>query len=234
MSDAIELTAELRADVGKGASRRLRRLENKIPAIIYGADEPPQTLSLGVNQLTKAMQAEAFYSQILSVVVDGKAQQAVVRDLHRNPANDRVLHIDFQRISADKEMHVSVPLHFINEDTCVGVKFGGGMITHSLTEVEVSCLPAALPEFIEVDMADVDTGSSVHLSDLVLPEGVTIVALTYGEDRDIPVSSVTVPRGGAEEEELLDEAAAAEGEEAPGGEEGPADASEGGDDSEES
>jgi large subunit ribosomal protein L25 len=217
MSDKISLTAELRADVGKGASRRLRRIGEKVPAIIYGAEETPLTLSLATNELTKAMEQEAFYSQIMDVVIEGKANQAVVRDLQRNPASGNVQHIDFQRISANKVMHVNVPLHFVNEDICVGVKTSGGNITHNLTEVEVSCLPAALPEYIEVDMEHIDLGSSLHLSDLTLPEGVTIIALTHGEERDIPVVSVAMPRGGQDEEldEVLGEAAegAAEGEE---------------------
>ena len=200
MSEKITLTADLRSDKGKGASRRLRRLEDKVPGIIYGGSDAPQTLSLRANELNKAMEAEAFYSQIMNVVLEGNAQQAVVRDLQRNPANGRVLHIDFQRISADKEMNVNVPLHFINEEQCVGVKIGGGKITHTLTEVEISCLPANLPEYLEVDMLEIEAGNSVHLSDLVLPEGVTIVALTYGADRDIPVVSVTVKRGGGEDE----------------------------------
>ena len=169
------------------------------------------------------MQVEAFYSQILDVVIDGKGQQAVVRDLQRNPASGRVLHIDFQRISADVAIHVNVPLHFINEEGCVGVKIGGGNITHNLTEVEVSALPADLPEFIEVDMLEIEAGNSVHLSDLEMPEGVTVVALTYGEDRDIPVASVTVRRGGADDE-------GAEGDaEAPAEDAGDASAEEGGD-----
>ena len=223
MSDKISLTAELREDVGKGASRRLRRTGNQVPAIIYGGDDAPQNLTLAVNELTKAMQQEAFYSQIMNVVVAGSAQQAVVRDLQRNPGNGRVQHIDFQRISANRTMYVSVPLHFINEEQCVGVKIGGGNIAHNLNEVEVSCLPADLPEYIEVDMEHVEAGSSIHLSDLNLPEGVVIVALTYGEDRDIPVVSVTTKRGGAQDDDLdldADAAAPAEGAEGDSAEEG--------------
>jgi large subunit ribosomal protein L25 len=131
-----------------------------------------------------------------------------VRDLQRNPANERVQHVDFQRVSADREINVNVPLHFINEESCVGVKMQGGTLTRTLTEVEISCLPANLPEFIEVDMAEVESGSSVHLSDLVIGEGVTIVALTFGADRDIPVASVTAKRGGGAAED--DEDAPAE------------------------
>ena len=203
MSDKISLTAELRTDVGKGASRRLRRDGKKVPAIIYGTQMDPQNLTLSANELRKVMQHETFYSQIMDVVVEDKAQQAVVRDLQRSPASGRVMHIDFLRVSLDKELHVNVPLHFTNEDNCVGVKISGGSIAHNLNEVEISALPANLPQFIEVDMTDIDLGSSVHLSDLILPEGVTILALTHGEDRDIQVVSVTAKRGG--EEELDDE-----------------------------
>ena len=226
MSDSISLTATIRTDVGKGASRRLRRLGGVVPAIIYGGEDEPQNLSLEYNALTKAMEQEQFYSQIMDVVVEGAAQQAVVRDLQRNPGNGRVQHIDFQRVSANKELTVSVPLHFVNEEECVGVKMGGGAITHNLTEVEISCLPANLPEYIEVDVEALEVGSSLHLSDLKLPDGVTIVALTYGEDRDIPVVGVVVRRGGGAEEEEVDAEAAAEGEEAAADD---ADAAEGGD-----
>jgi large subunit ribosomal protein L25 len=208
MSDTIELTAEIRTTVGKGASRRLRRLEDKVPAIIYGGAADAQMLTLSANELGKAMQFETFYSQILNVTIGGKTEQAVVRDLQRNPANERVQHVDFQRVSADREINVNVPLHFINEESCVGVKMQGGTLTRTLTEVEISCLPANLPEFIEVDMAEVESGSSVHLSDLVIGEGVTIVALTFGADRDIPVASVTAKRGGGAAED--DEDAPAE------------------------
>lgn len=214
MSDTIELTAEIRTTVGKGASRRLRRLEDKVPAIIYGGKADAQMLTLSANELFKAMQFETFYSQVLNVIIDGKTEQAVVRDLQRNPANERVQHVDFQRVSADREINVNVPLHFINEESCVGVKMQSGTLTRTLTEVEISCLPANLPEYIEVDMAEVESGSSVHLSDLVIGEGVTIVALTFGADRDIPVASVTAKRGGGEaeddEEAPAEEAAAAD------------------------
>jgi large subunit ribosomal protein L25 len=158
-------------------------------------------VSLSANELGKAMQQEAFYSQILELSVEGKVEQAVVRDLQRNPANERVQHIDFLRILTDQVINVNVPLHFINEESCVGVKMQGGTLTRSLTEVEISCLPANLPEFIEVDMAEIEAGSSVHLSDLNIAEGVTVVALTFGPDRDIPVASVTARRGGQDGED---------------------------------
>ena len=223
MSDIIELTAELRTTVGKGASRRLRRLEGKVPAIIYGGEGEAVMLSLSSNELSKAMQVEAFYSQVLNVSIDGKSEQAVVRDLQRNPANERVQHVDFQRVRANVAITVSVPLHFINEESCVGVKMQGGTLTRTLTEVEVSCLPASLPEYIEVDMAEVESGTSVHLSDLNIGEGVTIIALTLGEDRDIPVASVTAKRGGG----AGDDEDASATEEAPAAEDAADDASEG-------
>ncbi len=211
MSEKIALTAEIRTDVGKGASRRLRRSGEKVPAIIYGAEDAPQNLTLAANELAKAMQQEAFFSQIMDVVVEGKANQAVVRDLQRNPASGKVLHIDFQRVSANKPLNVSVPLHFINEDQCVGVKMNGGIISHTLNEVEISCLPADLPEYIEVDMKELDLGFAIHLSGLALPPGVTIVALTHGEDHDIPVVSVNAPRTAvAEVEEELEAEAESE------------------------
>ena len=208
MSESITLTATIRTDVGKGASRRLRRLEDKVPAIIYGGDTAPQKLTLSGNEILKASQIEAFYSQILNISVDGTVESALIRDLQRNPASGRVQHIDFQRVSADKEVNVNVPLHFINEDACVGVKMSGGTLTHNLTEVEIICLPANLPEFIEVDMLEIEAGSSVHLSDLVLPEGVTVVALAFGADRDIPVASVTARRGASDDAAEVDEPAA--------------------------
>ncbi len=210
MSQQIEINAEVRSDVGKGASRRLRRSGDKIPGIIYGAEEDPVNLTLSTNELAKAMQSEAFFSQILDVKYDGKSQQAVLRDMQRNPATEKVLHVDFMRISANKPIQVSVPLHFVNEDKCKGVRLGGGTISHTMNEVEISCLPADLPEFIEVFMAELDVGEIIHLSDLALPQGVSIVALTHDDDR--AVASVIMPRGGVEEEEEELEAAA-EGEE---------------------
>ncbi len=201
MSQMIELNAEVRTEVGKGASRRLRRLADKVPGILYGAERDAELLMLDANALSKAMQQETFFSQVLSIKLGGEAQRAVLRDLQRHPATDRVLHVDFLRISEDKELHINVPLHFLNEETCVGVKMGGGRITHNMIEVEIAALPANLPEFIEVDMQDVDINDVIHLSDLTLPEGVQLVALMYGDERDLNVVSVLPPRGGADEEE---------------------------------
>ena len=205
MAQKIEIHAEVREDVGKGASRRLRRSTQGVPGIIYGGDADPVVLTLNGNELSKAMEAEAFFSQILEVVVDGKKVQAVVRDLQRFPASGKVLHVDFMRISADKPIQVSVPFRFVDEDKCIGVLESGGVVSHNMTDVEISCLPADLPEFIEVYMAELDLNQVVHLSDIALPEGVTIVALGHGEDYDSVIVSVYVPRVIEEIEEIAEE-----------------------------
>jgi large subunit ribosomal protein L25 len=199
MSNQIKVSAELRTDTGKGASRRLR-LTNKVPGIIYGGEGAPAMLTLDANELFKATRNEAFFSQVLEVSVDGKATQAVVRDIQRHPARDSITHVDFYRISADRAIEVHVPLHFINEEKCIGVKIGGGMISHNLSEVIVSCLPANLPEYIEIDLEHLDLGASLHLSDLTLPEGVSIPELKFGSDHDLQVVSVHAPKGGADTE----------------------------------
>jgi large subunit ribosomal protein L25 len=194
MAQQIELNAELRTDVGKGASRRLRRTAAQVPGVIYGGDEPAQSLKLGALELGRAMQQERFLSQIIAVSMNGKKQQAVVRDVQRHPGTERVLHIDFLRVSADREIEVRIPIHFANEDKCVGVKLEGGLLSHTLTEVEITCLPANLPEFLEVDVADLHLGDALHLSDLQLPSGVRIASLAQGSDYDLQVVSVYTPR----------------------------------------
>lgn len=201
MASNIVIEAEVRSSTGKGATGRLRRINDHVPGVVYGADRDPQNFSLEYRQLAKAMQDEAFFSQIMDLKIDGNQDQVIVRDLQRHPATDRVMHVDFLRVRQDRTIQVAVPLRFLNEDTCVGVKAGGGLIAHNLIEVEITCLPQDLPEFIEVDMANVKVGQATHLSDLDLPEGVQIVALSLGEDHDTPVVSVQIPRGG-----LLDEA----------------------------
>ena len=140
MSDQLILTAEGRSDVGKGASRRLRRLSERVPGIVYGGGNAAIPVTLSANELAKAMQNESFYSQILNIKIDGGDQQAVVRDIQRHPANERVQHIDFLRIRADRVFQVSIPIHFLNEDTCVGVKTNGGNLVQSINELEVLSL----------------------------------------------------------------------------------------------
>lgn len=200
MSNDFNLDAELRTDLGKGASRRLR-LQNKVPAILYGGEGEPVSLTLPANVISRALQEESFYSSIIMLTVDGKTERTILRDLQRHPYKQTILHMDFQRLVAGQEITVNIPLHFINEDTCVGVKTGGGLISHTMTELEVSCRPRDLPEFIEVDMADIDLGGSVHISDVKLPEGVTSIALSHGEDHDLAVAAVHVKKGGSDVEE---------------------------------
>lgn len=204
MSNDFTLDAELRTDLGKGASRRLRR-ENKVPAVLYGGEGEPVSLTLPANVISRQLEEESFYSSIIYVKYDGKSERTILRDLQRHPYKQTILHMDFQRLVAGQEITVNIPLHFVNEDNCVGVRLGGGLISHTMTELEVSCRPRDLPEFIEVDMADVEVGGSVHISDVKLPEGVTSIALSHGEDHDLSVAAVHVKKGGSDEAE--DEAA---------------------------
>ena len=208
MADFV-LNAELRSDKGKGASRRLRRQADEVPAILYGAGKEPQPLSIRHQDLHKACESEAFYSNIITINVDGNAEDAILKDLQRHPARDRIMHADFLRILMDQEITVEVPLHFINEETCVGVRQGGGNISHNMTSVEITCLPGDLPEFIEVDVEDVDVGSSIHMSELVLPQGLVIPSLQLGPDHDHVVVSVNAPKR-TEEVDEVDAAPAAE------------------------
>ena len=204
MSDTLVITAEFRQQVGKGASRRLRKQGDKVPGILYGAGEEAVPLTMDYKDLFKVMQDEAFYSQILEIKISDKSQQAILRDVQRSPASERVTHLDFLRITADKPIQVSIPLHFVNEEDCVGVKTEGGSISHNLNEVEIVSLPADLPEFIEVDMAELELNESIHLSDLELPEAVSIVALALGEDHDITVASVLPARTIEEDQEQIE------------------------------
>jgi len=213
MSDSFVVNAELRTDQGKGASRRLRRLEGKVPAILYGGKtKKPVSLSLKDNEIKKSLENQAFYAHILTIKYDGKEESAILKDLQRHPSRGDVMHADFMRVSKNQAIHVNAPIHFINEDTCVGVKMGGGVISHQIVEVEIVCLPGDLPEYIEVDMIDVELETILHLSDLKLPKGVKIAALQHGEDHDLPVCSVHKPKGSDDSEDEAAPEAPAEGE----------------------
>ncbi len=213
MSDQFEVQAELREDKGKGSSRRLRRLADHIPAIIYGGDLDPQPLTLIRKDLEKSLENEAFYSHVLTANVAGTAQKAILKDLQRHPAKNLVMHADFLRVDDKVAIKVHVQIHFMNEDISVGVKTEGGLVQHQTTDIEILCLPADIPEYIEVDMQDVAIGQIVHLSDVILPAGVTSVALALGEDHDLAIASIVAPKGGGEDEDEV-VADAAEGEEA--------------------
>jgi large subunit ribosomal protein L25 len=204
MSTHITIDAAARDDLGKGASRRLRRSADLVPAIIYGGTEGPQAVAIAHKDLMKATENEAFFSSVLDIAISGKVVQAIIKDLQRHPARPLILHADFQRVDMKRKINMHVPLHFMNEEQCPGVKLEGGRIQHNVVEVEVSCLPADLPEYIEVDMMQLHLGDIIHLSDLALPEGVESVALMHGPEHDLPVASLFSPRGsedGAAEEE---------------------------------
>ncbi len=196
---SFTLQANTRADKGKGASRRLRRLNDQVPAILYGEDKPASMLSLLHKDIAKALESEAFYSSVITLSIDGQDHKVLLRDVQRHPAAPRILHVDFQRVSSTKKIHMRVPLHFINEDVCIGVKQQGGVINHNVSELEVSCLAADLPEFIEVDLSAVEVEKVVHISDLKLPKGVESVALSHGADHDLPVVAVHAVKGGGAE-----------------------------------
>ena len=211
MSDAFIVVAEARADKGKGASRRLRRLEGKIPAVIYGGDQPAQSLTLIRKDFEYMLENEACFSSILEVQIGGDTHNAIIKDIQRHPAKGFPMHADFLRVRMDQAIKVNVPLHFINEEQCTGVKLGGGMIQKQATDIEVQCLPKDLPEYLEGDMLDVELGQIVHLTDMSLPAGVTSTALELGEDHDLAIASVIAPRG-TKEADAEDEAGdAAEG-----------------------
>ncbi len=208
MSEDFVLDAQARDDLGKGASRRLRRLEGLVPGIVYGGSKNPVNISINHKDLIKHLENEAFYSHIISLNIAGKAEDVILKDLQRHPSKTQVLHADFLRVSKSTKLHTSVPLHFINEATSKGVKLQGGKVVHNLVQLEVSCLPANLPEFIEVDLGEMEVGQILHISDLKLPKGVTSVALSHGADHDLAVVTMLKPKGGADEEAAEDGATA--------------------------
>ncbi len=210
MSTDFVLHAEKRAEQGKGASRRLRRA-GKLPAIVYGVGKEPAAVTLEHNEVIRHLDEESFYSQVLTVDLEGMREKVVLRDLQRHPSKSLVLHMDLQRIDEDEEIRVVVPIHFINEDTCPGVKLGG-QVSHQMVEVEVSCLPKDLPEFLEIDMAEMEVGDTLHLSDVKVPEGVQFSILAQEGDNDPAVVSIHVARTQEIEEEVEVDSEASEGE----------------------
>jgi large subunit ribosomal protein L25 len=192
MTVEFTLNAQVRSDLGKGASRRLRRLASLIPAVIYGGEKGAQSISLIAKDFAKLLEDEAAFSHVIALNVDGTVETVLIKALQRHPVKMFVMHADFVRIVAGQKLTAHVPLHFTNQETSVGVKTQGGEVSHTAVEVEVSCLPTDLPEFIEVDMAKVEIGTILHLSDLVLPAGVQLVALAHG--KDLPVANIHASR----------------------------------------
>lgn len=200
------VNAQIREHEGKGASRRLRR-QSLVPAIIYGGDKKPQSIAIESKELNKHLETEAFYSHIISMQVAGNHENVILKDLQRHPAKPTIIHADFLRVSKDQKLTTRVPLHFINENLSKAVKIQGSIITHSVSDLEISCLPADLPEYIEVDLIDLELGQIVHLSDIQLPPGVESVLSSHGEEHDLPIAAATKPKsaGVEKEDEAVDE-----------------------------
>lgn len=193
----FEITASSRALQGTGASRRLRR-DGKVPGILYGAGKTVGKIEVDHNSLYHQLKQEVFHASILTLNLDGQKEQVLLRDVQMHPFKPLVLHVDFQRVSQTEKIHVKVPLHFINAEIAPGVKLSGGNVSHILNEVDVSCLPKDLPEFLEVDLANLAAGHSIHLSELKVPAGVEITTLARGED--LAIATITIPRGNKEDE----------------------------------
>ena len=210
MSEAnFKLDASVRTDLGKGASRRLRR-EDKLPGIIYGGEEAPVSITLDHNKVNNSADFEAFYSHVLTLNVDGKATEVLVKDMQRHPYKPKITHIDFQRVIAGQDVHTNVPIHFTNEDKSAAIK-AGGIAEHHVNEIEVTCQPKDLPEFIEVDIANVEMDQTLHLSDVTLPAGVKSVELGKDDEaHDLAVVTVKPAPKAAETDEDGEEEATEE------------------------
>ncbi|MFC5524873.1 50S ribosomal protein L25/general stress protein Ctc [Rhodanobacter ginsengisoli] len=186
MSKTHEIKAQSRKDEGKGASRRLRHA-NFVPAVVYGAGQAPQSIQIVHNTILLAAKHEWFFSSVLDLNIDGKVEKVLVRDWQKHPFKQLMMHMDFLRVNENEAIRVSVPLHFLNQEKSAAGKTSGVVVSHNLTEVEISCLPKDLPEFIELDLGELNPGDIIHLSELKLPPNVEIVALHLGESHDIPV-----------------------------------------------
>ncbi|MBB5018419.1 large subunit ribosomal protein L25 [Chitinivorax tropicus] len=180
----FEVIAQARVEQGSGASRRLRNA-GRVPAIVYGGGAEPTVISLDHNAIFHQLRVEAFHASVLNLNIDGKVEKVLLRDVQHHSFKQLVLHVDFQRVNPNEKLHIKVPLHFVNADAAPGVKLGGGIINHVLNEVDVSCLPADLPEFIEVDLGNLQGGASIHLADIKLPNGVEIMALSRGDNQTV-------------------------------------------------
>ena len=208
MGKSFEVVAESRNDQGKGASRRLRRA-GKVPGILYGGKGEPSAVSLDQLKLLNVIEDEKFYSSIIKLKLDGRDEQAIVKDLQMHPAKRQVLHMDLQRVLADQPIRIHLPIHFLNAGTSPGVKVQGGLVSHLKTDVEISCLPKDLPEALEVDMGGMSLNETIFLKDIPLPAGVTIPELVQG--RNPPVVSIHAPRAEEPEPAAAEAAAPAAG-----------------------
>ncbi len=202
---SIEIKAVKRDAKGTGASRRLRHA-GAVPGVVYGGGKEAVTLEINAKELFMEFRHEAFHASVLSLNLDGKKEDVLLRDFQMHPVRNTIQHVDFQRVSASEKIHVKVPFHFINAEIAPGVKLGGGIVAHIFTEAEVSCLAKDLPEFIEVDVAKLEMGQSVHLSEIKLPKGVEFVKLAHGDDS--AVASIAKTRGGVSDDAAADTPAA--------------------------
>ncbi len=216
---SLELNATLRGDKGKGASRRLRHA-NTLPAIVYGGGKDPVSITLQQKNIQHKLPDESFYSQVLSLNIEGKAEDVLIRDIQHHPYKMEVMHMDFIRVDAKKVVHVYSQLHFINEDVSPGIKSEGGVINHVMIEVEMECLPKNIPDFIEVDLSEMHVGDVIHLSDLKLPKGVVVLALKQGEEHDAAIVGMHARKVTEEVEDGAPEAPAAPASETGASEEG--------------
>jgi large subunit ribosomal protein L25 len=187
----MKVIAFPRKEQGSGASRRLRN-GGQVPAIIYGGSAAPVTIALDQNALFFALKKEAFHSSILDMEIEGKVEKVLLRDFQMHAYKQIVLHADFQRVDTNQKIHVKVPLHFVNAEISPAVKLGGAVISHVMNELDINCLPADLPEFVEVDLSNVEAGASVHLNDIKLPNGVS--AVLHGQDNPT-LATASVPAG---------------------------------------
>ena len=190
MSEQVNLNATNREVEGKSSSRQLRR-SGSVPAVIYGGEKDPIRISILEKDIAKAAEIPGFATQILNINISGEEQNVIVKEIQRHPATQRVLHADLQRVNPDTKISISVPVRFLNEDSCMGVKMHGGAISRLINNIDITCLASNLPEYLEVDVAELDVGDSIFLSALNLPEGVEIPSLALGEDRDQAVVSIT-------------------------------------------
>ena len=202
MEDII-LNAEIRSEMGKGASRRLRKA-GKVLGIVYGGKKDAVSIQLSHSDMLKATSNESFYSQVLGLSIEGKKEKVVIKDMQRHPWKPVIMHMDFNRINESETLNIRVPIHFVNEDVCIGVKQDGGVIAHLASDIEVTCLPASIPEFVEVDVEALNLGDVLHMFDLSMPEGVEITAMLHGGDGAAAIVQVNAPR--LEEEEPTQEA----------------------------
>lgn len=214
-NEQVVLKGELRNDIGKGASRRLRRLQNLVPAIIYGGKKAPLSISLPHNKVIRELEEESFYASVFTVEVDGKKQKVILKDLQRHPYKAQIMHMDLQRISATESITKMIPLHYLNEEESVGVK-AGGAVSKTMTEVEVKCLAKNLPSHIDVDLLKVAMDETLHLTNIKLPEGVELTADMSDSAHDSPIVSIHMPKVIEEPEEtvVVEDADAADAEKA--------------------